>query len=228
MANPKIGTLLGFDTTNFNLGTASTLANGVLTVVPTADYNGGIVTKVPYDVAASAVYYRQNNSPGSSVNSNELFVGMLDTQEISYGFGSAQNILGWYCVGDAPALGIWLQPVVNVAGVDQSPTTSSPGWNPAESGFFTCSASSPLYIRIREAGGTTFYETSTDASTWTTLYSVADPLSTTVMGALYFALAAGFYGSGSGDHGVNEVIDKFNGGAVAPAANPGQFFPFIR
>lgn len=217
MANPKFGTLTNFDPAAFDLGVGSTISNGVLTVVPSgaSNYDGGAVTKTPYDIAASVSSYRVNNSNGTTADSHENYMGLIDTHEFSWGFGAAQNILGFYMTGDSqtPGTGVWLQPVVNVAGADFSPSSA-----PFET--------TPTYLRIRETGGTTFWEYSADGSTWTTIYSVADPLSATEMGALYWSICVGFYNAS--DTPVTQHFDKFNGGAVAPAANPGQFFPFIR
>ena len=213
MPNADIGSLHGFDLTHFSLGPVdSTFASGVLTVHPDTDYAAGIITKAPYNIAGSACSFRINDSPGSPVASNELFVGMIDANAIAYGFDSAVNILGWYLVGDSAGAGVWLQPVMQAGGADSSPSGGP---------FLT----TPVVIQVREAAGTTYFESSPDGETWTTVYSAPDALNTTQMGALYFSLCAGFWNTAGGDTGITQHFDLFNGGA--PTRSPGDFFGFI-
>jgi hypothetical protein len=210
----KIGSVAGFDTATFDLGVGSTIAGGVLTIVPSGpgNYDGGTVTKVSYDLAESSVLFRQNNSPGTTTDSGEIFLGMIDTHEFSWGFGSAQNVLGFYITGDAqtPGTGVWLQPVITAGGTDHSPSSA-----PFEL--------APVYLRIREASGTTYWEYSADGITWTVIYSVADPLSPTAMGALYFSNCVGYYNTS--DVKVTQHFDNLNAGMAAPPTD--SFFPFI-
>ena len=214
MANPDIGTLRGFDLNHFSLGVVdSSIAGDVVTVHPDGDYAAGIANNTPYNLAGSGCYFRLNHSPGSAINSNEVFVGLLDVNTIAYGFGSAQNIVGWYLTGDGAGTGCWLQPVCLVGGNDHSP----------DGGPFV--SPMPIYLRTRETGGTTYWESSPDGVAWDPQYSSADLLTGPQMGALYFSLCAGFWNAAGGDTSVTQTFDAFNGGA--PAGSSGDFFGFF-
>jgi hypothetical protein len=67
---------------------------------------------------------------------------------------------------------------------------------------------SPCWVRIRESGGTIYWDYSTDGSGWTTAFSIADPFPT---GSLFVRLWSGHY---STETDANAIFQNFNTSVV--------------
>lgn len=73
------------------------------------------------------------------------------------------------------------------------------------------------WLRIRESGGTTFWDTAPDGTTWTNRWSAANPITVT---ALQVAISSGGWQTEAS--GSQMRIDNFN--TLGAVANTGQFF----
>lgn len=82
----------------------------------------------------------------------------------------------------------------------------------------TYNSTNHQWLRIRESGGTTFWDTSADGKVWTNFTSVANPITVT---SLMVEISAGTFGSQASPGTCH--FDNFNINQSA-----GQFFPFLR
>ena len=163
--NPEMGTLSDtFPGTSLNgalwhaYGTVA-LAGGIVTLTDvgrTAQYSG-IKSLAQYDLTDSQLE-AQLVSAGAQADSTQACLHVVDSGE--------KNSLTFMVTGGK------LEAQQQVAGTYS--TLASAAY----------SAGSMAWLRIREAAGTTYFEYSSDAKTWTALWSGADPITETALNAV--------------------------------------------
>jgi hypothetical protein len=170
--NPKAATLTeSFDATDldkwYGYGTDAAVSGGKLVLTPTGTYSGLIETNDPLDLTGSylTVELKQNANAGNGTVTSE-FVARAD------GSNSFRFI-----IGGGPAGEMILRETV--AGV--------------HSNFaLAYSPQRDRWLRLREAGGVIYWETSSNGVTWSILRSKATTLTLTAVDCL---LLNGFYGT---------------------------------
>ena len=182
------------DTTKWTgaYGTLSYAQTG-MTITNPISYTGygGINSISSYNLTGSTMYCRMPNAGNQSLTSLQVYPIQLQL--------SSGNVAGFIIAGGN------VQAFSTVAGT----TTYSSS--------VTYSSTTHLWFRIRESGGTMYWDTSPDSQTWNAFYSVANPFAVT---ALSFVIAAGTYSSEASATTI--IVDMVNSpAAIAPVG--GQF-----
>lgn len=85
-------------------------------------------------------------------------------------------------------------------------------------GSVTYNPATHKWVRLREASGTTYFEYSTNGHTWSTLHSLANPITLTAVTA---GLQSGTYAAEA--YESTSVFDNFNLGLSPPVASSAWF-----
>jgi trimeric autotransporter adhesin len=115
------------------------------------------------------------------------------------GNGSFQigfDLFSWWTVGANKQIDLVLEgsgPSLTATYTDSGGTQHTIG-----SGTWTPGFGTPAWLRIRESGGTTYFDYSSDGMTWTNLCSIADPI---VSDAVGLQIYAGYYGTETAETG---------------------------
>jgi hypothetical protein len=173
------------DTTKWALEGAAgsvTEGSGVLTMQVTATYTA-VGAIAPWQLTGSSVVVQITPPPINASNSQQAGISLQIAQGsdasgsigVNIG-GSANNLTPFY---------------YDTSGIAHFQTQASlPG--------------SPCWVRIRESGGTTFWDSSPDGVAWTNWFSMANPVATA---SVYPQLWAGHFSTGADS---TAVFDKFN------------------
>lgn len=175
------------DNAKWTYSPRASVAGGRLNLVRNADYGAMIRSKQTYSLTGSALKAEFVSVPGTTPTtyadtSLTLVSGASDENALSFDFESGV------------VAGVQLAAYIKTSGT----------WGPAL-GPVAYSPASHRWLQIREAGGTVFWETSADGSSWSTLYSTATPWPVTVMSVV---LATG---DGAGE---TVVVDNLNYTAI--------------
>lgn len=171
VVNPAVSSLVDTfatkDTTKWTWsGTEPSVVGGQLQIVCDAGY-GFIKANTPYDLTSSSFLAQLVQRPSVGNGTTEAYLTLTpDTGNT--------NGLRFYVTGSNILF-------LKVVGGTTTTLASIP-----------FSATSHAWWRIRESGGTVFFDTSPDAATWTQRASVANPFAVT---ALYPTFSAGYYGT---------------------------------
>ena len=170
-----------------NWGTATTVG-GMLSCIPSTNYDGGIGSVQAYDLTGDNVAIQLVQPPN---------VGNGGTM-CSLELGPVQS-------GTNPALHAWSWSNGQLAASNQS------GWL----WWTTYDPYNHAFLRIREAGGTVYYETSPDGSSWVTQTTTPATFS---MSSTYVRIYSG-YGGTEPDPGV-ALWDNLNLAPSVTTYNP--------
>lgn len=140
----------------------------------------GVYTPTKYDLTGSYMYVEVVDA------GNQTTWTSLEVEMQALASGSASNRIFMLITGNT------LYAYKTVAGVTTSLASTA----------FT---SSKRWLRMRESGGTTYWEYGGDGKTWTTLHSAANPITVT---NLELNLDAGIWGAEAGTDTIN--FDNFN------------------
>ena len=188
----KIATLAdNFDDNSLNTGlwTATNNAGVVgsetgsryqFAIAPSTAAYSYLTSVATYDLTNSAVYVQLVDEGDQGIGSLEIFIVEVHSD--------SNNRLFWYLSG-----GFW-GCYKTVAGVQTGLA------------FDARDPDIHKWFRIRETSGTTYWETSADAVSWTVQYSESTPITVT---AVYAELRAGEYAGGAGD-ATTVAIDNVN------------------
>lgn len=170
VSHPKMSTLVDTfgtaDTATWSgYGGGPTVSAGQLNIVPTTGYPS-LITTGQYDLIGSYAAVQLVSPPAVGTGTTQAYVLQLrlDGNNLVQWFYGAGNMLADYVVGGGET------PLSTVA---YSSTTHA-------------------WLRIREASGTIFWDTSADGVTWNNAASLANPFALT---ALNVYVAAGYYGT---------------------------------
>lgn len=117
----------------------------------TAATIGQLVSVAKYDLIASSAYLQVSSVPSNSTSADAICSIYLDTTHFVRFIKQSGNLFFQYNNGGSTS------------------TLGSPAYN----------STNHKYWRIRESGGTTFWDTSSDGSTWTNQVSHANPFTLT-------------------------------------------------
>lgn len=191
VALPKMSTFVDDfttqDTTKWGGWSANnTVTGGRAQLVVTNGYES-IYTNARYDLTGSAAQIEVPQAPnlGNGTTGAFFILHATGTVRLLIGYESGNLVTGW----------------TNAAGADDK--TGIP-----------YDAVAHRFWRIREAAGTTYWETAPDGTTWTVRRTLADPIPST---ALDVILNAGYYGTESAP-GV-ALFDNVNTVPVSVAAS---------
>lgn len=180
------------DTTKWTWGAAASVVSGQLQCAANSSYTGSVTSATTYDLTGSYAYIQvpQRAGPGN---------GSVDTTTVVA--VDASNNLKLMLEGSS----LYCQ--YTKAGTVTTVAT------------LTYSATTHAWWRIREASGTTYWDTSTDGVTWTQRASVANPFAVT---AVKVTIQSGYYGTETTPG--TAIFDNFNTApdSTAPTA-PGSF-----
>jgi hypothetical protein len=162
-------------------GTLSESSGGLLITNPISYTGyGGMDSVSSYDLTASQFSSRLVNGGNQALTSWEVVPVRA--------YLNANNLLAWYLNGGT------LRSQAKVGGTNSFPNS------------LTYSAAVHKYFRIREAGGTIFWDWSTNGVTWTNLSTLATPFAIT---ALQGGLNAGTYNAEA--TATSATLDSFGG-----------------
>lgn len=165
------------DTAKWNFNGTASVVSGQANLVPGSSYGNSIVSTTRYDLTGSAIYARLVQTPNLGNGSNEAFLGVQIDPSNSEGIGySGGNLL-------------MRETVANVT----------------SDATLTYNSVDHRYLRIRESGGTIYWDTSPDGSTWTNRRSKAAGINVTSVQAL---LVSGYYGTEPSPG--TAIFDDFN------------------
>ena len=148
-----------------------------------------------YDLTASSVYIQLVNAGIRTIASHEISILVL--------IKDSSNTMQWYLNSTT------LQCYKKVATVNTQ-VGSNLTYNPAVHRYF----------RIRESGGTTFYDWSTDGEVWTNHTSVANPF---VVTSLQLEISSGTYAA---ETSVTTVV--FDNSNIYPTGSKPFNFPNVK
>ena len=166
-----------------NWGTATTVG-GMLSCIPSTNYDGGIGSVQAYDLTG-----------------DDVAIQLVQPPNVGNGGTMCSLELGPVQSGTNPALHAWSWSNGQLAASNQS------GWL----WWTTYDPYNHAFLRIREAGGTVYYETSPDGSTWVTQTTTPATFS---MSSTYVRIYSG-YGGTEPSPGV-ALWDNLN---LAPSVN---------
>lgn len=175
------------DTGKWTFSTGADVTGGQLVVTPSTAYPD-VQSTATYDLTGSSIIVEMPSTiPAGTSSSLETWWGMESA-------GYANSLMFDKKVNDISA-------IYDVSGVGRTFPGSA-----------TYSGTDHRWMRLSESGGTVFWHTSPDRSTWTQLASQAPSFAIT---ALTVVFGAGFGGSGEAAPGT-AVYDNVN---VAPGAS---------
>lgn len=136
-----------------------TVTSGQLNMSTLANqsYYSGFNSVASYDLSGSFLLVEVVNAGNQALPSLENYPCQL--------VKDASNKLSWY---------------INNGSISAIKTIAAVG---TLNGTTSYSSTTHRWLRIRESGGTTFWDYSANGKTWTTLYSVANPFALTVLTA---------------------------------------------
>jgi hypothetical protein len=133
-----------------------------------------------YDLTGSQIY-AQVSPPPTGNGSREMFMEMIRDS-------AATDKLSIYVSGGQ------LNARRMLAGANSGTGTAVP-YNPVAHAWW----------RIRESGGTTFFDTSPDSVNWTNFWSVANGM---VVTAMWLSFSCGYYGTETADNGYVDYVNS--------------------
>ncbi len=184
-----------FDAAKWNTTNALTgvVNSGYMRIRPTTGYDF-VETNLTYDITGSYFSFKLFQNNAKELGSNEFsFFALIDSSNY-FGF----DIEGGRTLADAAPVHMYEK----VAGTATNAT-------------FIYDPDVHIWFRIREASGTIYWETSTDATTWTVQRSKTTTLTLT---AVYCQLGAGYWDAEAGTTFAR--IDDFNLFAGIPIPPP--------
>jgi len=190
---PKIATLVDSFTTNDlsalwgNSVGTVTWSTGQVAIKCDTSYDSYLEASSTYDLTSSAMYAKV--SP---------YIAGSAATSILLGVSTGNNLLFGYAGGSLGVYG-------NINGNQTNLFTT------------TYSATSHAWWRVRESGGTTYFDTSPDGTTWSNQYSVADYVFGFPLTELNATIQAGDYGSDPA--GYSYVYAIGTGGTTAAPAD---------
>jgi hypothetical protein len=168
------------DNVKWTYSASATVSGGRLILAPNAGYNG-IISTGSYNLAESSVFFELPTGPDPTNTGNEFWF------QLNSSSGSNFNDVGFDLVGGQ------LKAFYDVAG--SRTVASQVAYN----------ATNHRWMRIRETGGTVFWDTSVDGVSWTNLTSW---LRTFGVGSLFVLTGTGYIGTPVPTQ--NAILDNVN------------------
>jgi hypothetical protein len=195
---PAISSVAALSSPTFTLvGPGVTLAGGVLGLPLHNPFDNGAFTATQYSLENSSFFMRFTGSMYSSVGSRQVLAGFQDAQ-----FNDGAYAVKWSVASDGVS-GNCATPFINQNNVNTFVSGSTIAFPQGAS----------LWLRIREAAGTVYWDYAPDGVTWTNLYNTPDPLPLSVMNGGYVNIRGGF--NNPSDTTTTPTVDGFNSSAAA-------------
>jgi flagellar basal body L-ring protein FlgH len=194
--------IAGFTSAAFGTAPGSTIANNVATVPYNNSYDSGVATVNPYSLVGSSISVNVQGTAGNGTKG--LNFGLALTAD-EYDISGVSNSVSFNISGGTVYANCY------------TGSTRTGAVGP------TVPATIDIWLRIREASGTVYWDTSPDGTNWTNLWSTPDPFS---MASLYASCGADIYGT---ETASNAYFSNLNGvGTVHSGGGGGSgqiYFP---
>lgn len=181
------------DTGKWSWWAAASVSSGQLALACNNSYTGTIYSNTSYDLTASSIVVQLVQATNAGNGGTQLVFNVSTSQA-----ANTSNSIGFY-------LNNGTLYYMNAGGSFASVGTT------------TYSSTTHKWLRVRESGGTVYWDTSADGVSWTNRASSASPAITVT--TVYVNFVVGYFGTEPSPGSA--LFDNFN---LPPAASPGQFF----